>query len=212
MFPANPGAIASGFAFGRVMKKIVLMIDGGFLRVTVRKATRLYDPNFIEAFTKRCPAAGEELFRTLYYDCAPYQGQQKLPVSGLMQTFAGSDQWLQDLAKRDLIAVRRGILKFRGYKLKTIPVKGMAGLTGAGFNPDFEQKGVDMRIGLDIASYSALRCVDRIGLVTVDTDCVPAMKHARKSGIQIVLFELPGCTVPNELAQHADVVRAAAWP
>ncbi len=103
MYPANPGARASGFAFEQsMMKKIVLMIDGGFLRVTARKAGKRYDPDFIEAFSRACSAADEELFRTLYYDCAPYQGQQKLPVSGLIQTFAGSDEWLQDLAKRDL--------------------------------------------------------------------------------------------------------------
>jgi uncharacterized LabA/DUF88 family protein len=151
------------------MKKIVLMIDGGFLRVAARNAGKIYDPAFIESFSKACPVADEELFRVLYYDCAPYQGQQKLPVSGLIQTFAGSDQWLLDLAKKDLIAVRRGVLKFRGYKLKRVPVAGIAALSDADFKLDFEQKGVDMRIGLDIACYSALTCVDRIGLVTADS-------------------------------------------
>jgi len=188
------------------------MTDGGFLRVAARKAGKSYDPDFIEAFSKAYPAADEELFRTLYYDCAPYHGQQRLPVSGLTQTFAGSDQWLQGLAKRDLIAVRRGVLKFRGYKLKKIPVTGTAALTDADFSPDFEQKGVDMRIGLDIASNSALNCVDRIGPVTADTDCVPAMKHARKNGIQVILFSSPGSAIPTELAQHSDFVRTISWP
>jgi uncharacterized LabA/DUF88 family protein len=194
------------------MKKLVLMIDGGFLRVAARKAKIHYDPNFIEAFSKTCAAVDEELFRSLYYDCAPYQGCQKLPVSGLTQTFADSGQWLKDLAKKDLMAVRLGMLKFRGYKLKRTPVTGVAALTDADFKPDFEQKGVDMRIGLDIAAYSALRDVDRIGLVTADTDCVPAMKLARKSGVQVVLIALPGGTTPSELAQHADYVRPVAWP
>ena len=194
------------------MKKIALMIDGGFLRVAARNAGKHYDPAFIESFAATCPVADEELFRVLYYDCAPYQGQQKLPVSGLTQTFAGSDQWLLDLAKKNLIAVRRGVLKFRGYKLKKVPVTGMAALTDADFIPDFEQKGVDMRIGLDIASYSALKCVDRIGLVTADTDCVPAMKLARKSGVQVILIALQGATVPSELAEHSDMIRAVAWP
>ena len=187
------------------------MIDGGFLRVAARNAGKHYDSAFIESFSKICPSGDEELFRVLYYDCAPYQGQQKLPVSGLTQTFAGSDQWLLDLAKKDLIAVRRGVLKFRGYKLKKVPVTGIAALTDADFKPDFEQKGVDMRIGLDIASYSALKCVDRIALVTADTDCVPAMKMARKSGVQVILISLPGAITPSELAQHADYVRAIVW-
>jgi uncharacterized LabA/DUF88 family protein len=194
------------------MKKLVFMIDGGFLRVAARKAGIHYNSDFIEASSKICPSADEALFRALYYDCAPYQGHQKLPVPGLTQTFAESGQWLNDLAKKDLMAVRLGVLKFRGYKLKRTPAKGVAALTDADFRPDFEQKGVDMRIGLDIAAYSALRAVDRIGIVTADADCVPAMKLARKSGVQIVLIALPGGSTPSELSQHADYVRAVAWP
>ena len=188
------------------------MIDGGCLRVAAKKAKKKYDPDFILAFCRNCVAAGEELFRALYYDCAPYQGTQKLPVSGTIQTFATSGQWLSDLAKRDLIAVRLGVLKFRGYKLKVTPVTGIAALTDADFYPDFEQKGVDMRIGLDIAAYSALRDTDRIALVTADTDCVAAMKLARKSGVQVILIALPNGIVPRELAEHADYVRMATLP
>lgn len=194
------------------MKKLILMIDGGCLRVSAMKAKRKYDPDFIEAFCKGCVAPDEELFRALYYDCAPYQGTQKLPVSGGVQTFAASGQWLNDLAKRDLLAVRLGVLKFRGYKLKKTPVTGIAALTDADFKPDFEQKGVDMRIGLDIAAYSALPGTDRIALVTADTDCVAAMKLARKSGVQVVLIGLPNGIVPGELAEHADFVRTVVLP
>ena len=68
-----------------------------------------------------------------------------------------SDQWIKDLAKKDLFAVRSGVLKFRGYKPKQTPVNPIGQLTDADFSADFEQKGVDMRIGLDIASYSAGR-------------------------------------------------------
>jgi uncharacterized LabA/DUF88 family protein len=191
---------------------MILMIDGGCLRVSARKAKKTYDPGFIEAFCRNCVAADEELFRALYYDCAPYQGTQKLPVSGTIQTFAASGQWLKDLAKKDLIAVRLGVLKFRGYKLKTTPMTGIAALTDTDFKPDFEQKGVDMRIGLDIAAYSALEGTDRIALVTADTDCVAAMKLARKSGVQVILIALPNGIVPGELAEHADYLRKVALP
>ena len=77
MYPANPGAKAPGFVIFARMTKIILMIDGGFLRVRARKAGKDYDPAFIERFAKNCPLPSEELLRTLYYDCAPYQGQQK---------------------------------------------------------------------------------------------------------------------------------------
>jgi hypothetical protein len=57
------------------------------------------------------------------------------------------------LSRRDLFAVRTGVLKFRGFILKTsgIPFTPAVPLTDADFEAKFEQKGVDMRIGLDMA-------------------------------------------------------------
>ena len=42
--------------------------------------------------------------------------------------------------------------------------------------PNFEQKAVDIKIGLDIAWLSSKRIVDALALVTGDTDFIPAMK------------------------------------
>lgn len=103
------------------------------------------------------------------------------------------------------------MLKFRGYKPKRVPVS-PAALTDEDFSPDFEQKGVDMRIGLDIASYSTNRAVDRIILVSNDTDCVPALKFGRKSGLQIVIINLPNAKIALELLVHSDYKRSIGWP
>jgi len=192
--------------------KIVILIDGGYLRVKAIKAGKTYNPAFIERFSQKCKTQDEDIFRVLYYDCAPYAGTVSLPVSGNTYTFAGSDAWLSELARKDLFAVRRGVLKFRGYKPKQTPVNPVGPPTDADFDPDFEQKGVDMRMGLDIATYSANRCIDRIVLVTNDTDCVPAMKHGRKSGLQTVIVELPNGKPAPELLMHADFRRVVAWP
>ena|SRR6266566_8063 len=192
--------------------KIIILIDGGYLRVKAIKAGKTYNPAFIERFSQKCKTQDEDIFRVLYYDCAPYAGTVSLPVSGNTYTFAGSDAWLSELARKDLFAVRRGVLKFRGYKPKQTPVNPAGPPTDADFDPDFEQKGVDMRMGLDIATYSANRCIDRIVLVTNDTDCVPAMKHGRKSGLQTVIVELPNGKPAPELLMHADFRRVVAWP
>jgi uncharacterized LabA/DUF88 family protein len=132
------------------------------------------------------PVGNETLLRALYYDCAPYKGFVKKPVSGDQMEFKGSDVWLNKLAEKDFFAVRTGVLKFRGFKPKKVPVSKEA-LTDDDFVADFEQKGVDMRIGLDIANFSNERSVDRIILISADTDCVPAMKYARIAGLQVVL-------------------------
>ena len=191
--------------------RIIVLIDGGFLRVKARHAGKQYDPDFIEKFAHQCKDASEEIFRVLYYDCAPFVGEVKLPVSGNAYQFAGSDKWMADLASRDLFAVRRGVLKFRGYKPKKTPVN-PSQLSDVDFQADFEQKGVDMRIGLDIAAYSSNRAIDRICLVSNDTDCVPALKYGRRSGLQIVIVELPNSKVAPELVMHSDYKRLVTWP
>lgn len=83
-----------------------------------KHAGKQYNPDFIEKFAHNCAAFQEEIFRVLYYDCAPFVGDVKLPVSGQIKQFAGSDKWMAELASKDLFAVRRGVLKFRGFKPK----------------------------------------------------------------------------------------------
>lgn len=193
--------------------KAIVLIDGGYLRVEARKAGKTYDPDLIEKLALSCKGTDEDLFRILYYDCAPYSGTVRLPVSGSSHTFTGKDAWLHDLSHRNLFAVRRGVLKFRGFKPKKTPVSAPGTtLTDSDFNPDFEQKGVDMRIGLDIAAYAANRAVDRIVLVSNDTDCVPALKYGRRAGLQTVLIELPSVKQAPELLSHCDFKRAVQWP
>src|SRR5258708_16857635 len=138
--------------------KIIILIDGGYLRVKSHKAGKIYNPEFIEKFALKCKKPDKEVFRIPYYDCAPYSGTVSLPVSGNPYTFAGSDKWLEDLACKDLFAVRRGVLKFRGYKPKHTPVNPAGPATDADFTPDFEQKGVHMQIVLRIAPYSHKPC------------------------------------------------------
>ncbi len=69
-----------------------------------------------------------------------------------------------------------------------------------------------MRIGLDIAAYAQNRAVDRIVLVTADTDCVPALKYGRKAGLQTVLVRPPKTTLASELLAHVDFCRSIVLP
>lgn len=194
------------------MIRIAILIDGGHLRVLARQAGRNpYDANYIEKVALASVGTDETPLRFLYYDCAPFEGKAKLPVSGKQREFKSNDSWLRQLACKDLFAVRRGDLKFRGFKPKKIPIAARP-LTDEDFEPDFEQKGVDMRIGLDIATFSQSRAVDRIVLVTGDTDCIPAMKHARIAGLQIVLVLFPKHGIAQELKWHADFQREVKWP
>lgn len=191
--------------------RVAVLIDGGHLRVLAAKAKLKYENDLIEKVAHGCVHGDETLLRILYYDCAPYQGVVKLPVSGTEKTFSANDGWVRNLSTRDYFAFRKGELKFRGFKPRTVPVAGRP-LTDDDFKPDFEQKGVDMRIGLDMATFSERGSVDRVILLTGDTDCIPAMKHARKAGLQVALINMPDHRLSGELLCHADFLRAVSWP
>jgi uncharacterized LabA/DUF88 family protein len=78
--------------------------------------------------------------------------------------------------------------------------------------PDLKQKGVDMKIGLDVAWLASKSIVERIVLVTSDSDFIPAMKFARREGVQIVLVTMGHRLIKRELKVHADELRSVDYP
>ena len=71
---------------------------------------------------------------------------------------------------------------------------------------NIDQKGVDMRIGLDIASLAYKKQVDQIVLISGDSDFVSAAKLARREGIDFILDPL-GSTIKPDLFEHIDGLR-----
>ena len=71
--------------------------------------------------------------------------------------------------------------------------------------PDLQQKGVDLRIGLDIARLSLRGLVDVLAVVTGDSDMVPAFKFARREGIRVYLALLGGSAM-RETKAHVDLL------
>ena len=68
---------------------------------------------------------------------------------------------------------------------------------------ELRQKGIDMKIGVDIASLALKRFVDRIVLISGDSDFVPAAKLARREGIDFILDPM-GADVEPMLFEHID--------
>ena len=77
------------------------------------------------------------------------------------------------------------------------------------FMLDVEQKGVDMRIAIDIASLSLKKQVDRIILISGDSDFVPAAKMARREGIDFILDPMRA-PIRKDLFEHIDGIRTKA--
>ena len=70
--------------------------------------------------------------------------------------------------------------------------------------PNIEQKGVDLRIGLDIARFALARSVQSLIVVTGDSDLIPAFKFARREGLRLFLCHLVRAAVP----ELADIIEA----
>ena len=65
------------------------------------------------------------------------------------------------------------------------------------------QKGVDMRIGLDITSITLKKQADTMILVTGDSDFVPAAKLARREGVEFILDPMRQ-SIEDDLFEHID--------
>ena len=67
-----------------------------------------------------------------------------------------------------------------------------------------------MRIGIDVATLTLKGIVDRVILISGDTDMIPAMKLARREGVQVVLVEVfspQGMSLSKHLDEDTDLCR-----
>lgn len=76
-------------------------------------------------------------------------------------------------------------------------------LDGGSVQLGLRQKGVDMRIGIDISSLTLKKQADTIVLVAGDSDFVPAAKLARREGMEFILDPL-WQKVNADLFEHID--------
>lgn len=202
--------------------RYAIMLDGGF--ITRKLLERLKQPataNDIEAECRRLTAipqvADYELLRIYFYDAPPSQEAVKLPVSGGAHNLGATARASQakslysQLVLKPYFALRMGETSLKPYHWKLKPnvtkklIKAPRALTDADFALDIEQKGVDLRIGLDMARLALKEMVRAIIVVTADSDFVPAFKFVRREGVQIIL-ETMGHSAKFDLKAHADIV------
>lgn len=162
-----------------------------------------------------------ELYRIFYYDCPPMEKKVYHPYLKQQIDFSKSElyawmtQFLDELKKRRKFALRLGKLADTQacYTLRTDIIKKLCNgskkfdeLNENDFMISVDQKGVDMKIGLDIASLSYKKQVDQIVLISGDSDFVSAAKLARREGIDFVLDPL-GAPIKPDLFEHIDGLR-----
>jgi len=203
------------------MSKYAILVDGGFIKKKLQKQHgRFPTVADIVAEVGRIKAhaslASYSLLRVFYYDAPPASGRLKNPISGLTSDLATHPNHAQNLSLQQSLemqqdfALRSGETAVHGWALGSaalydIRSNGPRALTANDFVPNIEQKGVDLRIGLDIARLSLCHMVDAIVVVTGDGDMVPAFRFARREGVRIYL-DYMGHTVKRDLKAHCDVV------
>ena len=204
--------------------KYAILIDGGFIKKVLGSQENPLDSKQLHDFTQKLVKSEElkdlQLYRVYYYDAMPLAKSVPFfkPFSGqydFLKTsvYTNSKELIDNVKKLDFFAVRLGELVYQGWKVNWRRVNNMKNmknkndklnLTKECFTPDVKQKGVDMRIGLDIASLSLKKHVDVIVLVTGDADFIPALKFARREGKQTYLVTL-GHKINQSLYAHCDV-------
>lgn len=76
-------------------------------------------------------------------------------------------------------------------------------LTDDDFSIDVIQKGVDMRIGVDITAVALKKQANRMILIAGDADFVPVAKLARREGIDFILDTMYQ-EISDDLFEHID--------
>ena len=155
------------------------------------------------------------LLRIYFYDARPAEGILKNPLDQVALDLSktkkhqSSRMLLDRIANYPDVALRLGDLSVQGWQIGEIATKNLLAQSRAiearDLVPKITQKGVDLRIGLDIARLALRQLVDTVLVVTADSDFVPAFSFARREGVRVVLDHL-GHSIRPELRANVDVV------
>ena len=210
--------------------KMAILVDGGFY---LKRAKNMRGEAKAQAraneLVKYCMAHAAkedaELYRVFYYDCDPLDKKVYHPLIDRTIDLKKQDeyQWKIDffaaLASKRKFALRQGqslegscqyVLKNSVSRDLVRGKRDVATLTMDDFFLDVQQKGVDVRIGLDLALIAHERYANQIVLITGDSDFVPAAKYARRHGIDFIIDPMWHPFKP-ELGVHTDGMYTP-WP
>lgn len=207
---------------GVVGERVAVLLDGEFVKRVLGQRLQKFPESAdimgeVARIMRTSCLLGHRLYRVFYYTADPLRSTTRHPLSGqkiefgATSSFARNSRLIDRVENSPDVAVRRGTLVHQGWQLGRASTKAMLAGTKQSVGaqdiaPRIRQKGVDMRIGLDIASLALKRLVSTIVLVTGDSDFVPAMKLARREGLRVLLDPLGSAQVRPELKIHADRV------
>ena len=202
------------------MSKVIFVVDGEFMRKRIIGLKAFYfDGSGIRNHCMTHLTEGDELVKILYYDSFPYTGKGEHPITGPVDfsatpLVARKQQFLQSLRTTPNIHLRLGRSAWQaGQWVLDAPRLGelVAGeityenIKAEDIYPDIRQKGVDMRMGLDLAAIAYKKLADMVVIISNDADFTPAVKVLREEGIKVILDPL-WTRAAEDLRENIDYV------
>lgn len=197
-----------------------VLIDGGFVLKKLQQANKRFPTaddieNLCSSIVARSEFAEYELLRNYFYHATPATGILVNPLDGSSIDLSGTrihsqhESLLDRLELKPNFSVRLGEIVTNEWRLGSAAMKSLMqsprAVEPGDLVPNISQKGVDLRIGLDIARLALRELVRSIVVVTGDSDLVPAFKFARREGVRVFL-ECLGHGVRRDLRAHVDIV------
>ena len=179
--------------------RIAIFIDGAYLANVLRNE---FNGARIDFQTLSKTIAGDsEILRTYYYNCLPFQGNPPLPDD--KARYDAARRFNDALMMLDRYEVRLGRLEFRGID--------------ADGKPRFEQKRVDILLGVDMVQLAAKGHIQEAIVVAGDSDFIPAISVAKSEGVIVRLLHGSHChddlrrEVDERIRFDADFIRSVAF-
>jgi uncharacterized LabA/DUF88 family protein len=221
--------MSRGFVFQENIMKIAIMVDGAFFLKRAKYFWGSQNPQAMaDILYKYCKShvrhaktehsEGVDLYRIFYYDCPPANIKIHHPITNAFIRYGEStsanwrNAFHNELKQKRKVALRLGRIDEENPSW-TISGQTTKDLCSGKINVcdleerdvrlDFRQKGVDMRIGLDIASITFKQQANQIILISGDSDFVPAAKLSRREGIDFVLDSMKQ-RIKDDLFEHID--------
>lgn len=208
-----------------------VLVDAGFF---LKRAAHIYGRQTPEAAARQLHHIALDhlnddhgrrvarLYRIFVYDAPPAEWKGHKPISRQSVDYACSGPALwrrefhQHLRSLRKVALRLGHIPTTRVRWQLTPdalkalVNGKrewASVEDDDFRLELRQKGVDMRIGLDIASLAYKGQINQLILISGDSDFVPAAKLARREGIDFVLDPM-WSTIRPDFHEHIDGLKS----
>lgn len=185
--------------------QVAILIDGCFFEKGFRKVVERYpeadDVLKVCRKTMDMPEfSSDQLLKIYYYDCYPYSGAIKNPLTGEVVSFAMTEvyrrknSFLQDIKNLSGVSFRAGVLSNDGWKIPFSRINKLIRKTASGESLcaedlviNLSKKQLEIKIGMDVASLCAKRRIGKLVLMTGDSGFAPAIKLARKEGLTVYL-------------------------